>query len=274
MGHELHRGSEFPRVYSPPEPPAGPRRFRLAGAVIVVVVLGLAAGAYFLLGPGGSAHKAARPSSRPSQSPPSQSPISQSPPTPTPSRNTPSASPTGTPSATNGPPPPATAAFTRVAAPCTLPDQATLASLVPGQQTVQRIQRTDDPTCIVTDADGTSSLVVETRLEAPGHVPDPVSAAHGVFAADLASARQGDGYDETLSVAAETGVGDEAFHWTKLDKGGPPAVVAQVEVRTRNGVIVITYSQNPHGGESDMAAGNRLVTDAVQVARQILNAYS
>jgi hypothetical protein len=128
--------------------------------------------------------------------------------------------------------------------------------------------------CVVTSGDYTTSLVIETKLEAPGTMPDPIGAAQHDFAADFTQAQQGNGYDQTLNVGRDQGLGEEAFRWAKLDKGGPTPIVGEVETRLHNAVVIVTYSQNARNGESQDAAGRRLIDAAAGVAGQALGAYS
>lgn len=264
MSHELYRGSEaFPRVYSPPEPPSGPHRSAMLRIAVAVVAFGLAAGAFLLFTTQGGGKPTA--GNQTKGRPTSSANTRTSPPVSATSRTT---APATRPAPAGGQP------FSRVPAPCGTPDQGTIDRLVSGQQTVQRISRPDDSMCVVTSGDYTTSLVVETKLEAPGRIPDPVGAAQHDFAADFTQAQQGNGYDQTLSVGRDLGLGEEAFRWAKLDKGGPTPVVGEVETRLHNAIIIVTYSQNARSGESQDAASRRLLDAAAGVARQALGAYS
>lgn len=261
----------FPRVYSPPEPPRAPRRSTVTGVLVAMVAVGVASAAVFLLNSGSGGRPAHAPSAQAASSAVSDSAA----PDPASSAATPEGTSQSATAATAPVVPTGARPFTHAPAPCAAPDQSTINNLIPGPQTVQRITKPGDPTCIVTSGDGSSSsLVVETRLNQPGQGPDPVSAAEHDFTADLTAAQQGNGYDRTLSLDRQQGLGDEAFRWAKLDKGGPTAVIGQVEVRIRNGVVIVTYSQNARSGESAPAAGKRLLDAATMVARQVLGSYS
>ena len=97
---------------------------------------------------------------------------------------------------------------------------------------------------------------------------DPVTAASGFFAAQWVRARQ-DSVVRTVRLERRSGLGDEAYHWYKIDKG-QPTVVGEVALRIRNAVITVGYSAVVSGEGGSPANEQKYLTEAARVAREVL----
>jgi hypothetical protein len=244
----------FPRVYSPPEPPSEGRRSALTGVLIAVVALGLASAGVFLFtgGPGHRAQVAAAPSAGTSPAP---SPSSVASPAPA------------------ARPPAGGRIFSRLPPPCSTPAQATSARLVPAGKIAERFQGLTVSTCTyLSSTPPFPSLRVETRLfPVSTGLGDPIQQARDFFTAGFSQAQKGDGITTTLSLQQESGLGDQAYRWSKRDNGDKN-LVGEVFVQVRNATVVIDYSQdNPSG--SAAAAQQRLLDEATSVAREAIAAF-
>jgi hypothetical protein len=253
----------FPRVYSAPEPPSSPRRSLFLRILTALVAFAVAGGAVYYFGTRGSGERRAQPSvSAPSPTTAAPSPTTAS------SAPATSASPT----VRSSSPVPAGLWATGPQA-CRTPDRATYTRLVPSPQ----VRPGGDPLatlCTITSAkQADTSLRVEARLFPSGGTADPVKAATDFFAADLAEAKNPGPLSTTIGLARPRGLGDEAFTWSREDKG-LPTIVAEVEARTRNGVIRVTYSHDPGPQETSDAASRRFLASAIEAARQVLAAYA
>ncbi|MGI5164571.1 hypothetical protein ACQEU3_09480 [Spirillospora sp. CA-253888] len=253
----------FQRVYSAPEPPAPARRPKVLALLVAVVSFVLAAVAVFWLAPGGTER----------EKPTAASPAPSAEPTPPPSASDePSASPEPT-----TPPPSSSAPPTQAPAVAALPpacktvSQATLRNLIPKAKQTAGANR-GLTSCTSTAGDGSYRwLLVEATLYPPDDSEAPVDQARGLYASRWNQAHQ-PSMTETLALERRSGLGDEAYHWFKVDKG-QPTVTGEVVVRDRNVVIRVGYSESvPARGQ---AAGRRqsCLDKAARVAREVLTGF-
>ncbi|WP_067488125.1 hypothetical protein [Actinomadura hibisca] len=252
----------FQRVYSAPEPPAPARRPKVLALLVAVVSFVLAAVAVFWLAPGGGQERptAARPTPSAEPTPP---PATSAEPSASPEPTTPS--PSGSPSPTRA------LAVTALPPPCKTVSQATLRALIPKAKQVAGANR-GLTSCTSTAGDGSYRwLLVEATLYPPGDSEAPVDQARGFYASRWNQAHQ-PSMTETLTLERRSGLGDEAYHWFKVDKG-QPTVTGEVMVRDRNVVIRVGYSETvPARGQ---AAGRRqsCLAKAARVAREVLAGF-
>ncbi|HXA57871.1 MAG TPA: hypothetical protein VNW94_01790 [Streptosporangiaceae bacterium] len=228
--------------------------------LIAVVALGLAAAGVFLFtrGAGHRAQVATAPSVRTAPS------VSISP--------APNPSPVASP-APAARPPAGGRIFSRLPSPCSTPAQATSARLVPAGKIAERFQGLTVSTCTyLSSTPPFPSLRVETRLfPVSVGLGDPIQQARDFFAAGLSQAQKGDGITTTLSLQQESGLGDQAYRWSKRDNGDKN-LVGEVFVQVRNATVVIDYSQdNPSGNAA--ATQQRLLDEATSVAREAIAAF-
>ncbi|MCW2914784.1 MAG: hypothetical protein JWN52_2852 [Actinomycetia bacterium] len=262
----------FPRVYSPPEAPSTARRSAFVGVLTAVLAFGLAGLAVFFLSsafdgkPSQSRPTGAAPQQPASGEPPAASPAISPTPEGTPS---PSATPTTRSASPVGGQP-----FVRLPPVCSTPPEATSIRLVPSPRITTKSSNTTVTTCTVVSTSGSRpSLHVETYLFPPRDGGDPVKDAAGLLSSDWTQAHQNDGQAKTVILERHPGLGDEAFHWYKTDKG-QPVVVGEVEARLRNAVVRVAYSRDAPAKAGDQAVEKRLLDEAAAVARQTIRAFA
>jgi hypothetical protein len=233
--------------------------------LIALIMFGVAGGGVYYVVSGRETKHRAAPSASASVSVPSTPSALSASPSPTPSLTH---SPTPSPTGASGEP-----VYGAAPKACTVPDRATYTRLVPEP----RVQTGGDPASticlILSGKEADASLRVEARLFPAAQHPDPVQAASDFFAADLAEARQPSTLTTTIALDSRTDLGDQAFTWSREDKG-LPTIVAEVEIRSRNAVLRVTYSHDPGAQETNDAASHRFLTGALQAARQVLAAYA
>jgi hypothetical protein len=257
----------FPRVYSPPEPPSTARRSAFVGILTAVLAFGLASLAVVYLSSGfGRKPSQGRPFDAASRQPSStQSPINSATP-----EQTPSASPTPT---VGSPSPSGARPFVRLPPVCSTPSDATSTRLVPSPRITSRSSNTAVTTCTVVSTRGSRpSLHVEAYLFRPQNGGDPVKDAQAFVSSDWAQAHKDDGLTTTIVLERQPGLGDEAFHMYKIDKG-EPVVVGEVEVRLRNAVVRVSYSRDSPAKADEQATQKRLLDEAAGVGRQTVRAF-
>jgi hypothetical protein len=262
----------FPRVYSPPEPPSTARRSAFVGILTAVLAFALAGLAVFYLGSGfGGTSSHGRPLGASSQRPS----IGESPAISTTPQETLSASATPTtepasPSTSplNGQP------FIRLPPVCGSPPETTSVRLVPTPRITSKSANTTVTTCTVASTRGSRpSLHVEAYLFPPRDGGDPTKDAAGLLSSDWTQAHLDDGQTTTVVLERHPGLGDEAFHWYKTDRG-QPVVVGEVEVRLRNAVVRVAYSQDTPAQADKQATQKRLLDEAAAIARQTLRTFA
>jgi hypothetical protein len=191
------------------------------------------------------------------------------------SRETPRASPAISATPTTGSASPAGGQpFVRLPPVCSTPAEATSIRLVPSPRITTKSSNTTVTTCTVVSTGGSRpSLHVEAYLFPPRDGGDPVKDAAGLLSSDWTQAHQDDGQSTTVILKRYPGLGDEAFHWYKTDKG-QPVVVGEVEVRLHNAVVRVDYSRDAPAKAGDQATEKRLLDEAAAVARQTIRAFA
>ncbi|MFG2003801.1 hypothetical protein ACGFNU_32045 [Spirillospora sp. NPDC048911] len=255
----------FQRVYSAPEPPARARRPRVAALVTALVSFAVAAAVVFLVLPGGDEREGA-----------GRAPSSA----PTGGGGTESAEPTAAPSASKGPASPSSGPTAAGAPPITaLPDscgtvgQNTVRRIIPGARRQEQSRNSTLTTCTYASTGADSRwLRVEAHLYPPGRSTSPVDDAKGYYSAQWTQARKPT-IERTVSLGRQSGLGDEAFRWFKVDKG-QPTVVGQVTVRLRNAVIAVSYSEYAESKNEADSREQTCLAKATDVAREVLAGIS
>jgi hypothetical protein len=205
----------------------------------------------------------------------SQQPFSGQPPVVSPAL---SPSPDGTPSpsatpSTRSASPAGGQLFVRLPPVCSTPPDTTSIRLVPSPRITTKSSNTTVTTCTVISTGGSRpSLHVEAHLFPPRDGGDPVKDAAAFLSSDWIQAHQDDGQVKTVTLKRYPGLGDEAFHWYKRDKG-QPVVVGEVEVRLGNAVVRVAYSRDAPAKADEQDTEKRLLNEAVAVARQTIRAF-
>jgi hypothetical protein len=260
----LPRPSEFQRVYSTPEPPSG-RRPRLLAVVVALAAFALAAGAVFVLSGGDEGERAASASSPDADRGPATDPAAAS----TPPSEAPSASPSSpAPSRASASPSQDTARpITSLPSACDTVPRATVARLVPNAQRRESSNSTLTTCTYSSTGKDFRWLRVEAHLYAPADTPTPVEDARGYFGAQWTQAHEAT-LERTVRLERQTGLGDEAFRWFKVDKG-QPTVVGQVTMRIRNVVVTVAYSEQARDAAAARDRENACLSNAGAVAREV-----
>ncbi|WP_285495050.1 hypothetical protein [Actinomadura sp. NBRC 104425] len=260
----LPRPSEFQRVYSTPEPPSG-RRPRLLAVVVALAAFALAAGAVFVLSGGDEGERAASASSPDADRGSATGPDAAS--TPAPSESPSSAAP----SQTSASPPPTSAdtarPITSLPSACDTVPRATVARLVPNAQRRESSNSTLTTCTYSSTGKDFRWLRVEAHLYAPADTATPVEDARGYFGAQWTQAHEAT-LERTVRLERQTGLGDEAFRWFKVDKG-QPTVVGQVTMRIRNVVVTVAYSEQVRDAAAARERENACLSNAGAVAREV-----
>ncbi|MEW2356709.1 hypothetical protein [Spirillospora sp. NPDC029432] len=233
----------FQRVYSPPDPPSPARGPRLLAMAVALLAFALAAAGVFWLAPGGGGDDRVVPASMPSGD----------------GREAPRSSGGASPAAIGKLPPP-----------CGTVAAGTVGSLIPEAQRRESSNETLTTCTYWSRADGFRWLRVEAYLYAPAHTATPVEDARRYFGAQWAQAHEG-GLERTVSLARQSGMGDEAYRRFKVDKGQPTAV-GEVTVRVRNAVVTVHYSEQAGAGGAD-AREAACLGNATRVAREVLRSF-
>jgi hypothetical protein len=222
-----------------------------------LVSFAVAAGAVFLLVPKGGHH----------ESGPSPGPVD------TPAATRPSATeePSVSPTASSRPAPTPSVKMVGALPPaCATVSPGTVGRLIPGAQQRNSSNQTLT-TCTYSSGSGDFRwLRVEAHLYPPG-VGEPLDDAKRNFAADYDQAHK-PAVERTVTLAKQSGLGDEAYRWFKVDKG-QPTVVGQITMRVRNALITVSYSEQ---AESKNAADSReqsCLAKANEVAREVLGSF-
>lgn len=257
----------FHRVYSPPEPPATARRTMVGRRgcltlLLAAVAFAVAAVVAFVLLPGGKQSRTAKPppvasepgaGSRPSATGPSEEPSSA--PTPPPTTPPPTAA-------------PQTPVFTSLPPPCAAVSEATVRRLVPGAKITKSANTTFASCAYSSPGQGFRWLQVESRLYASANTATPVQDAHRLFGVQWSLAGRAT-EERTVSLRRQTGLGDEAYRWFKVDERQPTAI-GVVAARLRNVVITVSYSEQTASKKGLGAQEQRCLAEAAAVAREVL----
>jgi hypothetical protein len=235
-------------VYSPPEPPPQRRRRpALVGVLTVAVVLVLGATAFMVY----DRHDTATPRATATQQARAGAGAGRDP----------AAAPVAAPRL-----------FTLAPQACVVVSPDTVRRLVPAAT----IARGGGPTASTCDYSGKTGaryreLRVETQIFTPAASPDPVDDAKAALDNRWTDARE-DPVVRNMDMRHVTGLGDEAYQRYATDRG-QPTVLGEVVVRVRNSVAAVSYAQDAPGGAGTDAAGQRCLTEATAVAREILRAF-
>ncbi|GAA4231511.1 hypothetical protein GCM10022254_28870 [Actinomadura meridiana] len=236
----------FHRPYSPPEPPAPARRPKRFVPLAVVAVLAVAGAALYLLVPGRDDQDAAV-------------------------RSVPGGA-GGRPPTSDRSAPARARIVETLPPPCGMVSQATVDRVVP-KATRRENANSTLSTCTYASAGSYPWLRVEAHLYAPADTPTPVEDAESYYNAQWAQA--GDApFVRTVTLERQRGIGDEAYGWSRADKGSP-TVVGQLTARVRNAVFTVSYSERAPGdrGAQDGRARACLGT-VTAVAREVLTALT
>lgn len=247
----------FHRVYSPPEPPPAARRSLtarrgcvpglLAAAAFVVAAL-----VVFLLLPGDGTSQKAKPPAVPS---PSETESQE----PSPTEEEPTSRPTPTPTER---------VFATLPEPCGTVPASTVRRLVPQARVTKSSNRTFANCAYLSPGEGVQGLQIETRLYATANTPRPVEDAHRSFGVQWTQASKAT-EERTLSLRRQSGLGDEAYHWFKVDRR-IPVVIGMVTARLGNVVITVSYSEQTGSKNKAEAQQQRCLSEATGVAREVL----
>ncbi|MFB4319748.1 hypothetical protein [Actinomadura sp. 21ATH] len=233
----------FQRVYSPPDPPSAARGPRLLAMAVALLAFALAAGAVFWLAPGGGGGDRVVPASMPSKG------GEEAP------RHSGGASP---------------APIGKLPPPCGTIAAGTVESLIPK---AHRRESSNETLTTCTYSSGAAAfrwLRVEVHLYAPAFTATPVEDARRFFGAQWTQAHEAT-VERTVSLSRQSGMGDEAYRWFKVDKGQPTGV-GQVAVRIRNAVVTVDYSEEAGAGGAD-AREAACLANATRVAREVLRSF-
>jgi hypothetical protein len=213
--------------------------------LVVLVSLGLVAGAVFFLVPGGDDRvvSASMPSGAPKQA---------------------GAPPAGAPSAEEEP-------ISSLPPPCGTVAAGTVEKLIPRPQRRESSNQTLTTCTYSSGGDDFRWLRVEAHLYAPANTATPVEDAKGYFGAQWAQAHSAT-LERTVSLDRQSGVGDEAYRWFKADRG-QPTVVGEVTVRLRNAVITVSYSEQTGDASAADARERDCLSNATRVAREVLGGF-
>ncbi|MEU5877693.1 hypothetical protein [Spirillospora sp. NPDC047279] len=185
----------------------------------------------------------------------------------------PPAEPTTSPStAPSGPPVAGAPPITALPASCGTISQGTVNRLVPGARRQEESRNSTLTTCTYASAGPESRwLRVEAHLYPPDKSDTPVDDAKGYYDAQWTQARQPT-LERTVSLNRQSGLGDEAFRWFKVDKG-QPTVVGQVTVRLRNAVIAVSYSEYAESKNEADSRERTCLAKATEAAREVLGGF-
>lgn len=228
----------FDRIYSPPEPPTPRRRRPRPFTVLSAAAIAVAAVALVLLLPGGGIGGDRAASDQ----------------TASPARN-------GTPAALRR-------HYSALPPACATVSEQTVRRLVPGGRPTSSGNATFGYCGYGSTSGASRWLSVDLRLYTAIGAFTPEQSAQRHFAIKWTLAGRST-EEQTVTLEALPGLGDQAYRWFKVDRHRPLAI-GEVAVRVGNVVITTGYSEPAAGAQPSARQRERCLAEAAALAREVL----
>ncbi|MBO2447994.1 hypothetical protein J4573_12895 [Actinomadura barringtoniae] len=142
--------------------------------------------------------------------------------------------------------------------------------LIPAAQQRNNSNQTLTTCTYTAGSGGFRWLRVEAYLYPPG-IGQPLDDAKRNFAAGFDQARK-PATERTVTLTKQSGLGDEAYRWYKVDKG-EKTVVGQITMRVRNTLITVSYSEEAESKNDADSRQQTCLAKANQAAREVLGSF-